>query len=175
MKSQKGITLASLAIYIVLIFIVIGILATINANIQGNVRNNNIDGEKMMEINKFNMYFLQEVKKHGNKIESIENSNKTIIFSSGKTFSFDSENNVIKMIDDEIQIEITKKIESCTFVRNIENGKTIITVTIKPQNTEEIINEYILNEEQEYNNYENEEDYIHKNTNQVNEIQNIII
>ena len=68
MKSQKGITLASLAIYIVLIFIVIGMLATVTTNIQQNIKEKNADGEKMAEVNKFNMYFIQEVKRSGNKI-----------------------------------------------------------------------------------------------------------
>ncbi|MBO4816149.1 MAG: hypothetical protein J5507_04460 [Clostridia bacterium] len=176
MKSQKGITLASLAIYIVLIFIVIGILATVTANIQGNVKNTNVDSEKMAEINKFNMYFIQEVKKVGNKIESIEDNNKTITFSSGKSFSFDNETNSIKMIQSGTQIEISKKIENCTFSSSLENGKIIITVIIKPQNTQDPIrNEYVLNEDQENSNYENEENYVYKSNNQVNEIENIVI
>ena len=64
MKSQKGITLTSLAIYIVLIFIVLGILATITANMQKGINDSNKSGAEIAEINKFNMYFLQEVKRN---------------------------------------------------------------------------------------------------------------
>lgn len=158
MKSQKGITLASLAIYIVLIFIVIGMLATVTTNIHQNIKEKNADGEKMAEVNKFNMYFIQEVKREGNKIKDITSTN--IIFTSGKEFSFDSENKSIKLIDETATIDIAKNIEDCTFNSNFENGRTIITVTIKPQNTEKITKEYILNNEQDIAYYENEEDYI---------------
>lgn len=165
MKSQKGVTLASLAIYIVIIFIVLAILATVTANMQGNVRNAGKEGTGIAEINKFNMYFLKEVKKQGNTILPIEEEN-IITFSSGVTFEYDSNNKVINYIEKDnngnIQksITISKDIQRCTFASRNENEKTIITVTIEPKNVSETIIEYVLGSGLYAQNYENENDYI---------------
>ena len=63
MKSEKGVTLMSLATYIVLMLIVIAILTTVSMNFQSNLKQINEQGTEVSEISKFNMYFLQEVKK----------------------------------------------------------------------------------------------------------------
>jgi len=68
MKSQRGVTLSSLAIYIVLIFVVLAILATVSLNFQTGIKDINSEGTEIIEISKFNMYFLKEVKMNGNKI-----------------------------------------------------------------------------------------------------------
>ena len=68
MNSQNGVTLTSLAIYIILVLIVLGILATITTNFQMGIKGVNEEGTENLEIDKFNMYFLKEVKKeHGLK------------------------------------------------------------------------------------------------------------
>ena len=158
MKSQKGITLVSVAIYIVIFFIVLGILATITANMQSGIRDLNSEGTQVAEINKFNMYFLDEVKKQGNAVQEINNTNTQITFTSGKQFQFDDENKQIKLIDLENTLVIAKYIEKCEFEQDEENGKTIIRVTIQAQNSQEITNEYVMNFD--YIAYENEENYI---------------
>ena len=68
MKSEKGITLTSLAIYIMVVIIVVGILATITVSLRSNIKDINKEGTSDIEIDKFNMYFLQDVKKQGNQI-----------------------------------------------------------------------------------------------------------
>ena len=161
MKSDKGITMVSLAIYIALIFIAIGILATITSSVRKNVNDTNKDGENIAEFNKFNMYFIKEIKDEQNEVTSI-NSN-TITFSNGKTFFYDSQNKVIKLIENGAQIEIASNIESCSFSKALENGKDVINVTIKPQDLDSITKEYVLNTNTNTNNnFENEKDYIKK-------------
>ena len=166
MKSEKGITIVSLAIYIALIFIVLGILATITANIRNSVDETNKDGEKLAEVNKFNMYFIKEVKDEQNDVEQI-NTN-SITFTNGKTFRFDNVSQSIKLIDGTSQIEIAVNIENCTFSKKLDNGKDIITVIIKPKNVNQIKNEYVLNTEKMSTTYVDEKDY----TSKTNTIQN---
>ncbi len=161
MKSEKGITIVSLAIYIGLIFIVIGILTTITVNIRHNVNETNKDGEKLAEVNKFNMYFIKEVKDEKNAVEQI--SGNSITFTSGKEFTYDSQTKSIKLIEGSNTIEIAINIESCTFSKKLENGKDIITVIIKPKDVNQIKNEYVLNTEKMESTYTNEEDYTNKN------------
>ena len=173
MKMQRGVTLASLAIYIVLIFIVLAILATVTSNFQSNIKEINREGTEIAEINKFNMYFLQEVKKQGNKITSI--SDTEITFSTGKIYSF--QDYVIYLIetnsDGTNKIKLAENIENCKFSKSSVDGKTVITVTVKAKNTDAITQEYVLNNEEITSTYEDEEAYIY-NSNTTNQTENNI-
>lgn len=62
MKSEKGITIAVLVLYVVIFSIVIALLANMTNYIYGNLRyvdDNSID---VSEFNKFNVYFIKDVK-----------------------------------------------------------------------------------------------------------------
>ena len=158
MKSERAVTLMSLAIYIILIMITITILTTVVSNFQNNIRNINEEGTEISEINKFNMYFLQEVKKQGNSINTI--SDREIIFSSGNKYIFRNNGIYLENDIDNTSINIANNIANCKFSTKIESGKTIIIVTIRPNNTKEKTNEYVLNSEQIASNYDDESNYI---------------
>lgn len=153
MKSQKGITLASLAIYIVLIFIVLAILATVTSNFQNGVKEITKEGTEITEINKFNMFFLQEVKKQGNEIDKV--SNNEILFTTGNKYTFKNDNNIY--LND--GIKVAENIENCVFSSKLENGKTVIVVTIKVEKIEEQVIEYILSDDKFKDIYDDETDY----------------
>ena len=165
MRTQKGITLTSLATYVVLIFVVLAILATVTANFQSSIKEINQEGIEIAEINKFNSYFLQEVKKQGNEITKItENS---IEFSSNNKYEFDSENRNINLIELDNDgnyskiIEVAENIEECTFSKRTENGKVIIGVEIRAKNSQKLTNEYVLNTDKLTSEYEDENDYVY--------------
>lgn len=153
MKSQRGITLTSLVLYIMLVLIVLGILSVITASFQSNLKEVNKEGTKNSEVDSFNMYFLQEVKKQGNKINTI--SENEILFTTGNKFSF--RENVIYLNDN---IKIAENIENCAFSDSLENGKTVITVIIKAKDAKERSIEYVLNSDEISSNYEDENNYI---------------
>lgn len=79
MKSQKGITLMSLTIYVIVFTLVIGIVATLTSYFYKNVMSFDETTKSYSEINKFNMYFLQDIKEDGvtilNFIQSEDNKN----------------------------------------------------------------------------------------------------
>ncbi len=154
MKSQKGVTLTSLGIYIVLVLIIVGILAVITANFQSNIKEIYAEGTNNAEIDKFNVYFLKEVKKQGNEIDTI--SDNEILFTTGNKYTFNNDNKWIYLNDN---IKIAENIESCIFSNNLEDGKKVITVTIKAIDAEEKTIEYVLGNEVIGNNYNNESDY----------------
>ena len=139
MKSQKGVTLTSLAIYLVLATIVLATLAVITANFQGNIKGLNKEGTKNTEIDKLNIYLLQEAKKQNNSVKSISEGNDEISFTMGNTYSF-KENSVYLNND----MEISKDIETCEFGRKIENGKEIVILTIKAKDVDARTIEYTL-------------------------------
>lgn len=158
MKSEKGVTLMSLATYIVLMLIVIAILTTVSMNFQSNLKQINEEGTEVSEISKFNMYFLQEVKKQGNNINSI--SNNEISFTTGNKYVYKANKIYLENGAQGTSIIIASDIIKCEFNNKIENGKDIVIVTIQANNTNETINEYVLNNEAIYFGYEDEETYI---------------
>lgn len=167
MKSQKGVTLISLTIYISVVLIAIGILTVVSTNLQTSIKDVNNKGTEIAEINKFNMYFLKEVKKQENKIEEI--TTNSIKFATGNTYIYDDQKKEIYLQKEDSLIKIAGNIDKCQFVKEIENDKTIIKVTIKAKNTEERTNEYVLNNKEFNLNYEEEDNYVY-NVNIQNEI-----
>lgn len=91
MKKCKGITLMSLIMYISVLFIIIGIMSSIIKNFYQNNTEINDRTQEILEFNKFNIYFLREIKKTGNKIESIKHDEENyiyyILFKTGNSFS----------------------------------------------------------------------------------------
>lgn len=77
MKTEKGITLVALTIYVIIFMIVIGIIATLTSYFYNNIINFDETTKSYAEINKFNMYFLQDIKEDGvSIINFLENEEK---------------------------------------------------------------------------------------------------
>ncbi len=169
MKSQKGITLTSLVLYIMLVLIVLGILATITASFQSNLKEVNKEGTKNSEIDNFSMYFLKEIKKQGNEVSAI--SENEISFTTGNKFSFNDNAIYLSNNNDASNIKIAESIENCTFTHSLENGKTVISVTIKARDAEERNIEYVLSNEEYSSANEDENNYIDNNYTEIEYIE----
>lgn len=89
MKNCKGITLMTLIIYVGVLLVIIAVMSSIIKNFYQN--NSAVDQEtrEILEFNKFNTYFLKEVKKTGNKVESTikQDEKNYILFKTGNSFS----------------------------------------------------------------------------------------
>lgn len=125
MKSERGITLASLVIYVIITVMGVAILATIMAYFSKDVRDLSRDNIEIAELDKFYSYFLQDVKNTNNDISEITEGNASITFTSGNTYTFRDE--TIFFNDN---IKLAENIESCTFTEGEENGKKTITTSI---------------------------------------------
>lgn len=129
MKNQRGITLVSLVVYILVMLVAIAIMGSITNNFYKNTDAIQENVEEVVKFNKFNNYFLKEVKTKNNKVDSI--SNNYILFTSGNSFSLS--NNVIYYNN----IEICDKVQSMeiTFGKNGDvEDKTIVNVSISFNN-----------------------------------------
>lgn len=142
MKNQKGITLISLVIYIVLLFIVASILTIIINHFASNVKYLNNGSKNVSQINKFNMYFLLDAKRNDDII-TIENNN--ITFKDGTTYTYD--NNTIYRN----KVAICKNISNINFAKKEETDendftKKIINVKIMVKGLDNFIreNDYVL-------------------------------
>ena len=165
MKNEKGITLTSLVVYVVILFIIIAMFGVIRNSFESSIKDISEDASNESEFNKFNIYFGKDVKTNGNKA-TLNSANK-ITFSSGNSYEYESEGKTIYLKNAEQEIPLLRDVDLCTFSINTSTGKTVITASIlfvgadNPFTKEYVVAEDVINV------YENEEDYIvnaHKNT-----------
>lgn len=138
MRKQNGITMLSLILYIIVMLIVLSIMSSVISNFYDNINGFNADVDKIMALNKFNMYFLKEVKLYDNEVDDIgydyDEKNEYIVFTSGNSFLFNSETkciyyNNLKICDNIENIEFSY--EKAINETNIEvDDKSIINVTL---------------------------------------------
>ena len=138
MKSQKGITLISVTIYIIVMTIVVSIMAVISTYFLKNV-NNIEDIDPLIEYTKFNSCFSAETNYDNIKVIDCaieENGNSYIVFNNGVQYSFIKANNGIYRNN----AKICKNIDNCTFSEIIQNGKNVVVVEFKARTKQETIN-----------------------------------
>lgn len=94
MKSNKGITLVALSIYIISILLIVGILTSIRQYFFNNIDIIKDTARYASAFDKFNSYFVHDVKNNSNaKVEeSDDTGNITIIFEDGTTYTYNQNN-----------------------------------------------------------------------------------
>ena len=139
MRKQNGITLVALVLYIILMIIILGIMTLVTNEFYKNTDTVQGNVQEVIEFNKFNNYFLKEIKTN-NKVDKV--SNNYILFSSGNSFSISNESiyyNNIKVCEGVKNLEITLG----------KNGdgvdRTIINVTLTFENFSKSISYKIEN------------------------------
>lgn len=172
MKSQKGITMASLGVYIVVSIIVVATLATIMANYKNSIKTMDNDAEYLSEYNKFNLYFLEEVKKpenssmeRANSIGTKENEYNSIKFKTGNEFMYKIKEEILYLNKSTGEkIKLIKNVKKCTFefndIDHEANGKNVIRVNIQIGETTPKEYTYVLDGENSTNSYSTENAYI---------------
>ena len=125
MKSQKGITLISLTIYVIVMAIVIGVIAIVTGVFFKSLQQSNFYTDPIAEYTAFNSYFSEEVNHSGLKILNCEDN--YVAFDNGIVYTFSEENQGIYRN----QVKICKDIEECIFSETIKNGKQVVEVRIK--------------------------------------------
>ena len=135
MKQERGITLVALIIYITVMIIVMGVISIIINKFYENTDSIQGDTQEIIEFNNFYTYFLKEVKKKDNKLDSIKDN--YILFASGNSFSL--VNNSIYYND----IEISSGVKEFIIKQGLNgNGvdETIVYITIKFEEFSKSIN-----------------------------------
>lgn len=122
MKNERGITLISVTIYIIVMAIVIGVIAVISGFFYKSI--DNVDGAEQpaQEFTEFNKFFSDEVNRSGIKILTI--SATYIVFDNNVEYSFVEGNKGIYRNG----VKICNNVDNCTFTQGTQNGKTTITV-----------------------------------------------
>lgn len=138
MKSQKGITLISLTVYIIVMVIVVAIISVISTYFYTNVNSISNTINPMTEYTKFNSFFSDEV--NHNNIKVLECKEDYIVFDNGVQYTFVGENKGIYRD----KVKIVSDVESCTFEYKINNGKNVVVVSLQIGTAKEKSIEYTL-------------------------------
>lgn len=131
MKSEKGITLIVLSIYIIVFSIIIVLLANLSSYIYSNIENINDSSVDISEINKFNMYFISDIKTNNQAdVKTLSDNNQNtiqIIFQDGDVYSYvEDEKSIYKN-----EQKIARNIETFNAEGYKKNNKTYIQVSIE--------------------------------------------
>ena len=87
MSNQKGVKLISLIVYIIVLTVIISILSLVSQMFFTNIKYVTEKGKYVSEFNKFNMYFIKDVKNNKDVLEC--KSNK-IILEDGTIYTYNS-------------------------------------------------------------------------------------
>lgn len=139
-KSNKGITLTSLVIYIVVLFVVLAVVTRISVHFKDSIQDV-ADTSFETEFEKLNLYLLKESKIKGNEVQEASEDKSSITFTNGNKYSYDSETEEIYLND---TIKICQQVEECEFTtKSAENGRTMLEVIITVSDTTKTI-EYVM-------------------------------
>ena len=134
MKSENGVTLTSLIIYIIVMVVVIGIIATVTNYYYANINEINTEVNVSKEYTKLNSYLSEDINNPYNVI--VECKGNSIVF-----YDFSKENetdltagyNQYTFEGDSIyfnRIKICRGVKSCEFVVDEAEPKSKFTVNI---------------------------------------------
>ena len=133
MKSQKGITLISITIYVIVMALVVGVVAIISTFFYSNMSDTTQDLNPITEYTKFNSFFSDEVNHENIKIldcGTTDNGQNFIAFDNGVSYTFIPANQGIYRN----QVKIASGVTNCTFTRNVKNGKDVVQVIFEAGN-----------------------------------------
>ena len=149
MKMEKGVTLISVTIYVIVMVIIVSVITVLTSYFYKNVDVNSAKEDLNQQYTRFNAYFTEEVNKKGNQVLTIsdidenttnEGVQKYIWFSSGNQYTFIPANKSIYINS----VKIAEDIENCTFEEIKEDDKTKVKVTIQGANNFERVTTYTL-------------------------------
>lgn len=114
--NENGITLTSLIIYITVMSVVIAAISTITTYTYKNMNNVEEEGQYAVELNKFDMYFLKDIKKAEN-ISATTNV-ITLGYDDGESnviVTYAKNDQYITRSDGNVTINICKNVTQCEF------------------------------------------------------------
>ena len=126
MKSNKGITLTSLVVYVVGMTIIFAIIANITIYFRQNIRTIENTSDNSVQFTRLNEYLVNDIKEDVKII--IEEDNKLILNESNGDII------IYTILEDGIyrnKVKICNNIEEATFTKDIIYDKTKLKVYIK--------------------------------------------
>lgn len=127
MKNEKGITLTALVIYVIIFSATITLVSALSSFIYGNLKELNSDSISSEEFNKFNTYFVQDVKESKNvSVQAEENGNVIITLDNGSRYTYSANENAIYRG----KVKIARNIIKFNASLMQENNKKLVNINI---------------------------------------------
>lgn len=143
MKKEQGITLISLIVYVILMTFVIAAISSITASFYVNINDFDDESESAVAYSKFNMYFINDIKRKDAKIEEVYNDYIILSYTvsdgdtdvdTGITVSGDETINVEYLVQNNIlyrnKVKICEDVESILIEANEQNSTVKINMKI---------------------------------------------
>ena len=132
MKSNKGVTLTSLIIYVIGMTIMVSIIATLTSFCYKNIDIGDINSNTT-QYTKFTSILSEEVNKKNNSVidcQSLTYGVSYIVFSSGNQYTFNQESKSVYRNN----VKICDNIDTCDFSYTYIDSKYKIKVSFKTAN-----------------------------------------
>lgn len=135
MKSEKGITLISVILYVIVMLLVVTIASILTGYFYNNIDINNTEQNANVEFTKFNSFFTEEINIRGNTIlesdtEGTSTGQKYIVFSTGNQYTYIKNNKSIYKNNSKIASDI----EEFNLKINNSDSKTTIKIELTSGN-----------------------------------------
>ena len=143
MKSNRGVTITGLVIYIASFFLVCGIIAGITTFFYNNSKILSDQASSSTDYDILNAYLSKEITESNNTILNIDSENNLFIeFSNGNKYEFDATNKLLYFINDEKCFVLCDNLEECAF-KSISDG---FELNVKATSGQEFNQEYYISE-----------------------------
>lgn len=119
MKSEKGITLTALIIYIIIATILIASIALLSSYFYSNMNIIKQQNQYAIEFNKFSMFFIEDVKNN----KTAEVTTNKVTFADGTVYEYKPAEKAVYRND----TKITEKLDSFSF----NSSKYVVSNTTK--------------------------------------------
>lgn len=128
MRSEKGITLSGLVIYVIIFSVTITLVSSLTSFIYGNLKNLNSDSISSEEFNKFHTYFVKDIKESKDlTVSNGEASNKVeIVLENGEKYTYNENEKAIYRGS----VKVARNIVKFSAQQGKENGKNIVSIAI---------------------------------------------
>ena len=121
MKNEKGITLISLIIYLIILTVFIAIVANMTRSFYSNVSEFEEGTESAVSVLKFNMYFLNDIKKENASVKEINNDHIKISYKNGEGINVVTQYSIQDHALFKDKIKICDKVENAVFSMQGDN------------------------------------------------------
>jgi len=131
LKSEKGITLISLIIYMILVAAALGILGSITNFMYGNTSKFKSNSRYSSEFDRFNSIFIKDTQKYNHAVVTVESGVVKCTLNTSKDGSDEnisdpgvvyiytpSKRNIVRKSQDGVELEVARNVYSASFKAN---------------------------------------------------------